>query len=372
MLNRRHFLKKASLHSWGVMAGAAWLDGISPAFAQKTPNAKFHAPKPLLVGLNAFSFAKELNVVAKGRRGTGMSLVQLLEYCADPKHRFDAVDLTGYYFPNYSATEATVPPDKFVDDLKRRAADLGLAISGTGIGNTFTGVPFDRAGKEGIVFSKDEGGDKAAITKDIERIKAWIEVAARMGAPVLRVFAGLEPSYLMKEHIAPNDPEKEAKAKKLAGWRAEALKRMVDDLGVCVEQGKRFGVIIGIQNHGDFLKTAEETIELIKAVNSEWIGVIVDTGYFQTPDPYVDVEKVLPYGVNLQIKEFVRVCPSEYVSPPFQPIDLTRLMKIIRTSGYRGYLPIETLSAGKTERYEPSTEIPPFLEKVRKAIAETG
>lgn len=322
------------------------------------------------VGLNAYSFAKELNNVAKGR-GPGMSLPQLLDYCADPEHRFDAVDITGYYFPNYSATEATVPPNLFVDDLRKQAADLGLAISGTGIGNSFTGVPFDREGKKGIVFSTHEGGDRAKIENDIERIKAWIEVASRLGAPVIRVFAGLEPSYLMAQHIAPDDPDREVKALELKAWRAKTFKQMVEDLGVVVDHGKSFGVIVGIQNHGDFLKTADETLELVKAVNSEWFGVIVDTGYFLTPDPYVDVEKVLPYGVNFQIKEFVRVSPDEYMTPDFQPIDLERLMTIIRRSNYRGYLPIETLSAGKTGPYEPYKEIPPFLARVRKAIKDT-
>jgi len=326
----------------------------------------------MMVGLNAFSFARMLNAVARGRKRPGMSLFQLLDYCVDTQHRFDAVDITGYYFPNYSSTEATVPPDAFVDEVRRRATDLGLPISGTGIGNSFTGVPFDREGKKGIVFSRDEGGDRATIAKDIERIKAWIQVAARLGAPVIRVFAGLEPSYLMKEHIAPNDPDKEEKARKLAAWRAEAFKWMVDDLSEVVEHGKRFGVIVGIQNHGDFLKTADETIELIKAVNSEWIGVIVDTGYFLTPDPYIDIERVLPYGVNFQIKESVRVCPSQYMTPPLQPTDLIRLMTVIRRSGYRGFLPIETLSTGKDEPYEPLKEVPLFLKEVREAIAETA
>ncbi len=113
---------------------------------------------------------------------------------------------------NYSATEATVPPDSFVDEIKNRARDLGLAICGTGIGNSLTGVPFDRAGKAGVVFSTDEGGDRAVIAKEVQRIKAWIEVAARLGAPVLRVFTGLEPSYLMKEHIKSNDPHQDVPA----------------------------------------------------------------------------------------------------------------------------------------------------------------
>ena len=358
MVNRRTFLKNTAV--LGAAAGTASLSTLSRTFGQQHPVSKFHAPSPLMVGLNAFSFARMLNAVAKGRKGPGMSLFQLLDYCADPQHRFDAVDMTGYYFQNYSSTEATVPADKFVDDVKRRAAELDLPICGTGIGNSFTGIPFDREGKKGIVFSKHEGGDRTTIAKDIERIKAWVEVAARLGAPVLRVFAGLEPSYLMTEHIAPSDPHKKEKAEKLRTWREQAFKWMVDDLSEVVEYGKRYGVIIGIQNHGDFLKTAVETIELIKAVDSQWIGVIVDTGYFLSPDPYLDIEAVLPYGVNFQIKEFVRVCPSPYMKPPLQPTDLKRLMRIIRRSGYRG-LPANRDAFGREDRALRTSERCPVI-----------
>ncbi len=364
MFNRRNFLKSTSLIPVCAATG-------SSVFAQTNPVPRFHAPSPCMVGLNAYSFSKELNNVVKGR-GDGMTLPQLLEYCVDPEHAFDAVDITGYYFPNYSANEATVPPDDFVDEIKNRASDLGLAICGTGIGNSFTGVPFDREGKKGIVFSTDEGGDRATIAKDIERMKAWIEVAARLGAPVLRVFTGLEPSYLMKEHIKPEDPQIEEKAKKLQTWRAATFSRMVDDLSEVVEHGKKFGVIIGVQNHGDFLKTASETIELLKAVNSEWIGVIVDTGYFLTPDPYVDVAEVLPYAVNFQVKEYVRKSPSDYAAAEFHPIEMTRLIKIVRNSTYQGYLPIETVAAGKSGPNDPFQDVPALLKSLRAAIKETA
>lgn len=368
-MKRRNFLKQTSMLPLCATVCATGFGTLTSVFGQQTPTKKFQASSPMMVGLNAYSFAKELNNAMK-RGQSGMSLDQLLDYCADPAHRFDAVDITGYYFPNYSASDASVPPDRFIDDLKRRASDLGLAISGTGIGNSFTGVPFDREGKAGIAFSTDEGGDRSAISTDVRRIKAWIEVAARLGAPVLRVFIGLEPSYLMTEHIKLEDPDRDAKAKKLSAWRAKTMKPMVDDLSEVIEHGKRFGVIIGIQNHGDFLKTADETIELLKAVDSEWIGLIVDTGYFNTPDCYTDIEKVVPYAVNFQIKESVRCSLTPYMTPELKPIDLDRLMAIVRRAGYRGYLPIETLSAGKTS-YEPYKEIPPFLERVRQAIAKS-
>ncbi|MDA0349389.1 MAG: sugar phosphate isomerase/epimerase [Verrucomicrobia bacterium] len=366
-LTRRSFIKSATV--FGVATAAGYR---CPLMAQQIPSRIFQASEPMQIGLNAYSFAKMLNAVALKRKGPGMTLFELLDYCAHPDHRFDAVDITGYYFPNYSSKEATTPPDNFVDNIRRRAADLGLPISGTGIGNSLTGVPFDRKGKEGIVFSKDEGGDRELIEKDIERIKVWTEVAARLGAPVIRVFTGLEPSYLMAEHIKPNDPAREEKAKKLKQWRAEKMKWMVDDLKELAEHGKKMGVIIGIQNHGDFLKTADETVELIQAVDSKWIGVIVDTGYFLTPDPYQDIESVMPFAVNFQIKEFVRATVSPYQMSMFKPTDLNRLMGIIRHSGYRGYLPIETLSAGKTTDYEPLKEVPVFLKSVRESVAAIG
>ena len=60
----------------------------------------------------------------------------------------------------------------------------------------------------------------------------------------------------------------------------DAAKWMADDLRECADYGKQFGVLVGVQNHGDMLKTADETIKIVDMVNSDWFGVIVDTGYF--------------------------------------------------------------------------------------------
>ena len=51
--------------------------------------------------------------------------------------------------------------------------------------------------------------------------------------------------------------------------------------------------------------------------------------------------------------------------------DLVKLMKIVRTSGYRGYLPIETLSP-KGKEYDPYTVVPAFLNQLREAIKQTA
>src|SRR5207245_7348514 len=120
----------------------------------------------LKISCNAYSFAKLLNDQLQ-KRGPGMSLLDLAEFCA--KQNFDGFDPTGYYFPGYR--ERKVPEDKFVFEVKKRAFELGLGISGTGVGNNFTVA------------------DKEARAKDVAWVKQWGEVAARRGAPVLRVFA---------------------------------------------------------------------------------------------------------------------------------------------------------------------------------------
>src|SRR5829696_2814361 len=80
--------------------------------------------------LNAFSFSKMLNYYNKTQqKDSGMSMFDMLDYCAE--QNFDGVDLTGYFFPGYPK----VPSDSFVNAVKKRAFQLGLDITGTGVRN---------------------------------------------------------------------------------------------------------------------------------------------------------------------------------------------------------------------------------------------
>jgi sugar phosphate isomerase/epimerase len=276
-----------------------------------------HGDAYVKLSLNAYSFSKLLNDNLRGR-GPGITLFGLLDFCAE--NNFDAIDPTGYFFPGYPE----VPSDEYINEFKRRAFHLGLDISGTGVRNNFASP------------------DPEKRAADVQHVKEWIEVAAKLGAPVIRVFAGPVPEGY------------EDKWDEVAGWMVGCFKE-------CAEYGEKFGVLVGVQNHGDMLKTADQTIKVVKMVNSDWFGIIVDTGYFLTDDPYVDIEKVIPYAVNWQVKESPFGKESEIRT------DLARLMKIIKRSGYRGYLPIETLSV-QGRPYDPYTLVPAFLEEVRTAV----
>ena len=282
----------------------------------------------LKTSLNAYSFNKMLNDRIKGR-GEGITLLQVCDFAA--KCKFDAIDATGYFFPGYPER----PTDAYIDELKKRAADLGLGISGTGVRNNFTTA------------------DEAVRAEGVRHIKEFVEVAARLGAPVIRVFADTQMRAQNWHTVSKN-----ASRQQVQDWISAALRE-------CADHGKKYGVKIGVQNHGDFLATAKEQLALINAVDSPFCGPIVDTGYFKTPDPYVDIAEVAPHAINWQIKQSVFGEDSEV------PTDMNRLLKIVRKSGYSGYLPIETLSP-QGKPYDPFKVVPEFLAQLKKAIAETA
>ena len=109
------------------MAGTCFGQGIATAPSDSKPSID---KSYLKTSINAYCFDPLLRENLKDPT-TGMSLFQVLDFCAE--HNVDAIDPTGYYFPGYP----DVPRDTFLNEFKRRAFELGLDISGTGIKNDF-------------------------------------------------------------------------------------------------------------------------------------------------------------------------------------------------------------------------------------------
>ena len=258
------------------------------------------------LSLNAYSFN---DMLMKKK----ISKDELLEFCANTG--FDAVDMTGYYFSSYPET----PSDTEIYAFKRKAHAVGIEISGTGVRNEFS-------------YS-----DSAALAKEIDTVLRWIEVAAKMGAPVLRIFT--------------------AKQYSTGDERKRVNERILFALNKCLEKAAAHGILLGIQNHNDFLRTADECHELIGSINSPWLGLVVDTGNFIATDPYEEIRKSLPLAVNWQVKEKLLINGVQ------TPMDLKRLCSIIQSSNYRGNIPIETLGMN-----DPLNEVPVFYDKVKKHL----
>lgn len=260
----------------------------------------------LKISLNAFSFDKPL------RQGT-MNIKDLLDYCA--MVGFEGVDLTGYYFPGYPV----VPSDEFIYEVKKKAFKLGLGISGTGVKNDFT-------------WSDPE---KRAEEKKL--VKEWIAVAEKLGAPIVRIFAGT----LSKENFT---------------WE-EKLKWITDDINECAEFGKKHGVMLALQNHNDFLKTASDVEKIMQLVDSDWVGLLLDIGSYHTQDPYSDISRNANFAISWQLKEKV------FINNVQVDTNYSKIISIVRQSGYRGFLPLETLGDG-----DPKSKVEVLFKKVQTVL----
>ena len=132
---------------------------------------------------------------------------------------------------------------------------------------------------------------------------------------------------------------------------------MIPAFQECAEYGKKHGVIIGLQHHDDFLKTADQTIQVVKAVNSDWFSVVLDVGSVRQGDPYEEIEKLLPYACTWQIKETgVRQRQGDADRSRQDPEDHRQ-----------GRIPrLPALRSARAGRPGGRTA---FLEKVRKAMA---
>jgi sugar phosphate isomerase/epimerase len=256
-----------------------------------------------------------------------MTLSQLLNFTAEAG--FDAIDLTGYFFASYPKA----PTDAEIFAVKHEAFRLGLEISGSGVKNEVTTA------------------DQALRVEGKQRIKDWVEVCVKLGAPVLRVFADTNiPPH--KWQVVSGGASRDV----VEGWIA-------DDFRECAEFAAARGIFIGVQNHGDFLTTGVEHVSLLKRVNHPNCRAIVDSGKYLTDDPYVDMALAAPYAVNWQVKE------TPFGKPNKPLTDMRKIVKIARDAGYNGYLPIESLPMGRKD-YDTPGELRRMLKELKAAIAE--
>jgi len=300
LFNRREFARNAAL------AGVAsfGIQGIAGTVVNKPSNnvRKDH----LKISLNAFSFDKPL------RAGT-MSLDDLLDFCS--KTGFEGVDLTGYYFPGYPS----VPSDDYIYHIKRKAFLLGIDLGCTGVRNDFTWA------------------DPVKREEEKKLVKEWIQVARKLGAPGVRIFAGV----LSKEEYSWDQR---------AAW-------IVDDIRECAEYGRENGVMIALQNHNDFIRSAAEVEKVMKMIDHSWVGLMLDIGSYHSPDPYSDIASTARFAITWQMKEKV------FVNETQVDTDYEKVIDIVRECGYRGYLPLETLGEG-----DPVTKVNALYKKVYSVL----
>jgi hypothetical protein len=282
--------------------------------------------KKLEPGLNAYSFNKLLNDAIR-KRGPGITLEGVMDFAA--KNKFAAFDPTGYFFPGYPKR----PDDGYVDGLKKHAADLGIVLSGTGVRNNFTTA------------------DKDVRAEGVAHIKEWVEVAARLGVPVIRVFADTQMRAENWQSVSKNAPRKD-----VLDWIAA-------DLRECADHDKQYRVKIGVQNHGDFLATADQAIGTHQGGRLGMVRPDCRYRLLQNPRPLCGHRQGGAARREL-------ASPAERVRRRQRDSDGSdQAFKDRAKIRIQRFLPIETLSP-QGKPCDPFTVVPAFEAQLPEAIAK--
>ncbi len=248
--------------------------------------------------LCAYSFRQDLQ--SKTR-----SYEDLVRSCVE--WDVDGLDMTVYWVPS------TEKP--WLHSLRRLAYRCGVQIYSIAIRTELT---------------RAEQKDRDA---EVENIRRWVDVAAALGAGHIRVFGGYLRGGITEEQAVP--------------WVVECLQRGAEYAG-------SHGVILGLENHGGITTRAERILEIVGKVNSPWVGINLDTGNFPQ-DPWRQMEMCLPHAVNVQVKS-----EMVYEDGKRGPQDWDRVVKLVASAGYKGYLSLEY------EAREPAaTAVPRLLGELR-------
>jgi sugar phosphate isomerase/epimerase len=276
-----------------------------PAPALAIDPVKRAGPARLRIGLAAYSMRQYLQ--AKPGTPRAMDLLGFVDWAATLDT--DAVELTSYFFPE-QVTRA------YLNELKRRCHVNGLDISGGAIRNNFTLPP----GPE--------------LEKWFTHLDMWLDHYAALGAPVIRVFAGVPPKEVSEE---------------------QGIQNAIANLRRACEMAATRGVILGLENH-DYLTNIDRMLPIVKAVDSPWFGVNLDSGNVDRADFYTELGKIVPFALNVQLKVEAGPAPKVVTDTP-------RIVKLLRDAGYRGYIVLEYES-----KPEPYDAIPRHLAEIRAAL----
>ena len=298
--SRRRFLELA-----GALSLAPALDAIEPFTRTGAPR--------LRLSLAAYSFrdffsaGKDPGKIPPERR---LDLPGFIDLCA--RHGCEGAELTSYYFPKDVTADV-------LRVIRRHAFLRGISISGTAVGNN---------------FALPKGPQ---LDEQIADVKRWIDRAALLGAPHIRVFAGGAAAGLPL---------------------ADAKRNCIAALEECCAYAGAHGIFLGLENHGGIVAEPEGMLEIVRAVKSPWFGVNLDTGNFHTADPYAALAQCAPYAVNVQIKSEMRRAGAKVA----ERADYARIVALLRAANYQGWVALEYEAA------DPWNHVPKELDALRTLL----
>lgn len=139
----------------------------------------------------------------------------------------------------------------------------------------------------GADFINGSDGD---IDKEIERLKAEVDIAAALGVKLMR-------------HDSTRGYEKEDRGSKSFD---DALPSIIKGCRAVTEYAKTLGIRTTTENHGFFCQESRRVEKIVSGVANDNFGLLIDMGNFMCADenPVEAVGRLSPYAFHVHAKDF--------------------------------------------------------------------
>ncbi len=168
--------------------------------------------------------------------------------------------------------------------------------------------------------------------QNIEHTLHCIDLAYEMGIPCIRLNSGrwgTTESFDKLMELRGEEPPLEGYTEDDAfGW-------CIDSIEKCLPQAEANGVLLALENHWGLTRTPEGLLRIVNAIQSPWLGVLMDTGNF-LESPYDKLAQIAPQAVFVQAKTY-------YGGGEWYTLDLdyARIARILADVNYSGYIALE-------------------------------
>ena len=242
--------------------------------------------------------------------------------------RLDGVE---FHTRAFESTDAS-----YLRDVRMRCLKRGLTISYIGVSNDF-------------------GRPQAELQGVVDEVKRWVDVAAFMGVPLVRIFAAWVRNGESEEQV----------------WA-----RMMPCMHEVAVYGQEKGVVLGLHNHNldCVTRTGKDVRRILEAVNNPYLSHILDTGqYVGSPgasgaegkeDPALDFYGSIAETAPLAV--FVRAKIYRIQSGEEAWLNYPRIFEILNEVDYNGF--VSVVYEGQAVE-EEETAIPKAVNYLRRFVA---
>ena len=197
--------------------------------------------------------------------------------------------------------------------------------------------------------------DEAVRDRNIEHTLRCIDIAYELGISYIRLNSGRWNTIKSFDELMA----KRGIEPVLPGFTEDdGFNWCIDSIMECLPAAEKASVVLALENHWGLTRTPEGLLRIVNAIDSPWLGVLMDTGNF-LEDPYDKLEQIAAQAVFVQAKTY-------YGGGEWYTLDLDypRIAQILKKANYQGYISLEF--EGKEDA---NTGVPKSLELLRQAFS---